>query len=323
MTRRAAVLINLASGRGNGKGAKLKALLEAAPNVHVETLHRFDDLDPAMQAFAKARITDLFISSGDGTVQAVLSHIAESGQWHAPPSLCVLPHGTTNLSAGDLGFAEKNIRSQAKFVASLPPAETLTRHTMRVTNPRGQHARHGFTLGAGAAATATRHAQLSYNDKGVKGSFASFATMASGLAKAAFTRAAPHDSSRLDRPCPISVESGGRKLLQGDHLMFIATTLEHLFFRTKPFWGERHGPIRATSIPYPVPNVLRWAWPVMYGGEKRKVPPGAVSFSGHSFAITCAEPFVMDGEFFEGPVDGPLRVEAGPAFRFITRPRHP
>jgi diacylglycerol kinase (ATP) len=318
MTQRVGVLINRASGRGNGKGNTLAERLQGVSDISLHVLDGFAALHAALEILARENVSDLFISSGDGTVQAVMTHLAESGKWKSTPRLCVLPHGTTNLSAGDIGFRSRNIATQVNFIKNLPAAKTETRRSLRIVNPKAGSPRHGLTLGAGAAATATRHAQVSYNDKGVRGGFASLATITSGLAKAALTRATPGDDTRLDRPCLMQVEVNGEIRVDGPQLMFMATTLDHLFFKTRPFWGGKNGPIRASVIPYPVPNVLRWAVPLMYGGEDRKVPQGAMSFSGHGFAITCAEPYVMDGEFFEGPLNAPLRVEAGPAFTFIT-----
>ena len=67
-------------------------------------------------------------------------------------------------------------------------------------------------------------------------------------------------------------------------------------------------------IPYPVPSVLRWLLPLMYGGENRASPKGAVSFSAREISVRSPVSFVIDGEFFDAPRDEPLRIEAGPLF---------
>ena len=318
MTRRAGVLVNPSSGRGNGKGRALAEHVKAHDGVTFRMLEDFSRLSPYLFEMAQDGVTDLFISSGDGTVQAVQSLLAERKMFQTLPQLCILPHGTTNLTATDIGFKTRNIASQAAFIKSLPGAKTVLRPTLRVLNAREGGIRHGMTLGAGAGATATRYAQTAFNDKGVKGNFASFSTFASALAKAAFLKANPDDAARLDRPYAMRISSGGDVKIDGPQVMFLATTLDKLFFHTKPFWGGKAGAIRATAFPYPVPNVFRWLVPMMYGGENRKVPTGAVSFSSDAFEIICPATYVMDGEFFEGPVSGPLRVEAGPNFEFIV-----
>ena len=318
MNRKAGVLINPSAGRGNGIGLRLAVELQSAKHVDVRLLEAFDHLPDQLKRFAAEGVTDLFISSGDGTVQAVQTILAEAEIFEALPRLCILPHGTTNLTGGDVGFRRKSIAAQSAFITTLPQPKLERRNSLRIANRRDGQTRHGMTLGAGAAARGTRHAQMAYNDKGVKGALASFSTILGGLAKSAISRPNIDDPNRLDRPCLMDIRHEGLEVAKGPHLMFVATTLNHLFFKTRPFWGGRRGPIRASVFPFPPPNVLRWALPMMYGGEYRSAPEGAHSFSGRSFEIASDEPFVMDGEIFDGPENGLLQVSAGPEFEFIT-----
>jgi diacylglycerol kinase (ATP) len=318
--RRAGVLINPLSGRNNGKGLALAEKLKDNRYVSLAVPDEFHGLETALRSFAQDKVTDLFISSGDGTIQAILSILEKQTLFEHKPRICILPHGTTNLTAGDIGLRLTSIRAQAEFISSLPRTKTARRATVHVTNAKAGGPRLGFSFGAGAAATATRKAQVDYNDRGVRGSLASFATIAGGLTRAAFTKPRPGDLTRLDRPCLMTVAQSTQTLVQGPQLLFVATTLDHLFFRARPFWGPRQGAIRGVAVAFPPPSILRWAVPVMYGLVKEKSPPGCVSFSGDAFEITCPEPYVMDGEFFEGPDNEPLRVTAGPEFEFIVSP---
>jgi hypothetical protein len=97
----------------------------------------------------------------------------------------------------------------------------------------------------------------------------------------------------------------------------MSTTLEKLVLGANPFWGERCGAIRTSVFPYPVPSVLRWLLPVMYGGDRRTGPPGAVSFTSDALQVGWRGRFVIDGEFFEGPADAMLRLETGPRLTFL------
>jgi diacylglycerol kinase (ATP) len=318
MTRKAGVLINPTAGRGNGKGLRLAAALGNAAHVDVRLMESFQQIRQHLLDMAEEGVTDLFISSGDGTVQAVQTLLAEEHIFEASPRLALLPHGTTNLTGIDVGFRIRSVAGQANYISTLPQPKVQRRHSLRVANPSDGQPRHGMTLGAGAAARGTRHAQEAFNNKGVKGAFASFATIAGGLARAAVSSAEGDDPGRLDRPCEMAIRYEGYDVTKGPQLMFVATTLRHLFFRTRPFWGGKRGPIRASVFPHPTPNILRWALPMMYGGELRSAPAGAHSFSGTGFEIASAEPYVMDGEFFDGPDQGLLQVAAGPEWEFIT-----
>ena len=309
------VIINLTAGRGNGKGMALAKALHKNP--HVKVLRNFSELHPALVDLAAAGVDELFISSGDGTIQAIVTTLVETKLFANVPRLCILSHGTTNLTAIDVGFKHRSIMAQADFIAKGQTKTIKQRHSLRVLNPRGEGPRHGFSFGAGASARATRLTQTDFNDKGRKGQLAAFSVLLGAIFTSVFSKPDPQDKSRLNRPTLIHAAVDGKPLCDDEQLMFLATTLEKQFFNARPFWGGKHGPIRVSAFAYPVFNLLRWLLPIMYGSENRAMPKGAVSLSGGSFTITCAEPYVMDGEFFHGPIDEPLRVETGPKLEFI------
>ena len=262
-------------------------------------------------------MTDLFISSGDGTIQEILTQIAERRPFRVTPRICLLPHGTTNLSANDIGFRSHSIDAQAAFVTSLAAGDSCQRNTIRCANPGDGKVRHGMFVGTGAVAVATRYCQQAFNDQGIKGQWAVAGTLLTAVRKYLFSRPDAADESRFDRPYPIIVEAGGRRLVQGPQLLQMSTTLEKLVLNTRPFWGGKTAPIRTTVFPYPVPSVLRWMLPVMYGAENRTPPPRSVSFCSQSLEVTSGSIFVIDGEFFPPPKGEALRLETGPLFTFL------
>jgi diacylglycerol kinase (ATP) len=313
------LIINPKSGRGRGKGVALaEALKQSASKADVVVLQDFTHIEPALKRFAAANITDLFISSGDGTVQFIQTWIAESGQFKTLPRLCLLPHGTTNMTAADLGFRRTSIADQASFIANVQPREIRARHTVRVINPKAGGPLHGMFFGTGAVSEATRYCQVAFNDKGVGGQWAGFATLASVLSKSLFLAPNPVDPNRFDRPYPITVKANGQTLCDGKQLLMLATTLDKLILGAKPFWGGATAPLRVTTMPYPVPSIPRWIGPTLYGNETRKGPPGAASTAARSCEVTCPTSFVIDGEFYDPPTDEPLRLECGPRFDYIS-----
>lgn len=314
---RAGVLINPNSGRGNGKGTGLAEKLAGADTITLRVLDDFTRLTPYLFEMAKDGVTDLFISSGDGTIQAILTLIAERPIFKTQPRICLLPHGTTNLTSIDLGSKLRDVSAQVAFITGRNFQKIVTRPTLRISNVADGAVRHGMTMGLGAATHGTRHAQQAFNDKGVHGSIAALRTLGSAVAKTVFTRANPDDHTRLDRASPMTVRNNGATLCEGPQLMLVATTLEKMFFNANPFWGESGGHIRVSVFPHPVPNLARWLWPILYGGKNRKVPKGALSFSTDSFEVETTSSIVLDGEFFEPPVSGALKIETGQQFQFI------
>ena len=316
--KRAGLLINPSSGKSSGKGLSLVAMLNGNAEISTRVLEKFEQLPGFLDEFAGDGVTDLFISSGDGTIHAIQTELAERKPFKAIPRLSLLPHGTTNMTAADLGFRFRTLQAQADYIRRLDAKQLRERPTLRVVNPRDGKPRHGMFLGTGAASEATLFCQRVFNARGVKGNWATFATLASAVGRTMFTKPNPHDVSRFDRPFPIRITSDGREFCTGTQLLMLSTTLEKLILGARPFWGEKLGPIRTSVFPYPVPSIPRWLLPIMYAGENRKMPEGAVSFSSARLEIACPVSFVIDGEFFDGPADGPLKVETGPVFTYLS-----
>ena len=67
--KRAGLLVNPMSGKSSGKGLGLVAMLGSNAAVSARVLENFEQLPGILDGFARARVTDLFISSGDGRVR--------------------------------------------------------------------------------------------------------------------------------------------------------------------------------------------------------------------------------------------------------------
>lgn len=314
---KAGLLINPRSGKSSGHGLALAEKLRGTASVHTEVLQQFSDLTPALHRLAESGVTDLFISSGDGTIQAIQTEIAERNVFPNMPRLALLPHGTTNMTAADVGFRRKTIDAQADYVACMEPGETRERPTLRAVNPADGKPRHGMFLGTGAVSEATLFCQRAFNARGVKGNTAVLATLGPALARTLFTKPNPTDTERFDRPFDITVSLEGKEMSSGPQLLMLATTLDKLILGTRPFWGGKNAGIRVTTFPYPVPSIARWIIPIMFGREDRRVPPGAESRATNRLSVSSPVSYVIDGEFFDGPKDEPLQLETGPLFTYL------
>ena len=315
--RRAGLIVNPRSGKGSGKGDALAAKLTGDSRISLHVLERFEHLEDILAQMAHEQVTDLFISSGDGTIQEILTLLAERQPFPAMPRIGLLPHGTTNLSANDLGFTHRSLDAEASFLCDPVPRQLVTRNTIRCLNPGDGKLRHGMFVGTGAVSVATQYCQRAFNEQGVRGQWAVAKTLLTAVGKYLFSGPDAGDEARFDRPYAISVSAAGRRLAEGTQLLQMSTTLDTLLLRCHPFWGGKTAPIRTTVIPYPVPSVLRWMLPIMYGGENHAAPTGAVSFCSDALDVASDVMFVIDGEFFPAPRNEPLRMETGPLFTFV------
>lgn len=312
---KAGLIVNPRSGSASGKGLALAEMLKPASEADIAILDHFEALPDVIAAMARNGVTDLFISSGDGTIQAIQTDLAERRPFASLPRLCLLPHGTTNMTAADLGFRGTALAAQASMIQNLQPTELRERATLRIANPADGKVRHGMFLGAGAVRAATEYCQSAFNSRGIKGNWPVFRTLIRALGKALFSPPDPGDETRFDRPYEIHAEAEGRMLCSGAQLLLLASTLEKLVLGTRPFRDTGSGAIRLTVLPYPPPSLLRWTLPIMYGALPRQVTSTRVS----GIAVTAASGYVLDGEFFAGPEAAPLNIETGPVFSYVRR----
>jgi hypothetical protein len=279
----------------------------------------FASLPAVLQEFSAKGVETLAISSGDGTIQAIQTELAERSPFPVLPSLLLLPHGTANMTAADLGIGIRNLEAVASLLSGssrLQGLERRRRPTLRAVNPGAGGPRHGMFIGAGSIYDGTRFCQ----DKVyARGNLAIIATLAAAIPDM-LLRGRAASLAALARPHRFRLSADGHTVVDGDQLFFLATTLDRLVLGMRPFWGGKSAPVRATVIPYPVPGLMRWLWPAMYGPEDRQMPPGSVSLSAHALDVWSPTPFVIDGEFFDAPRGVPLRIETGPDFTYLCRP---
>ena len=315
------LIVNPRSGKGSGKGVALAEKLTGQDDVQVVVLDQFEDLVPALDRMASDGISALFISSGDGTIQQIQTEIAERKRFASFPDLCLLPHGTTNMTGADLGFGMKDLDEQAQFIADAAGRASRSikkaRATVRVANPADGNVRHGMFVGTGAVWRGTDYCQKAVHQTGLRGDWATFATLAAAVAKAVISGSKSTDPDRIAKAYDMKVTSYAGTVVEGGQLLFLATTLNKLILGSRPFWGGKSNSVRASIFPYPQPNVARWLWTSMYGAEDRSMPAGCHSFSSDLITIETKCPFVIDGEFFDPPADEPLRIEKGDDFTYL------
>jgi len=85
------VIVNPKSGR-SGKGLALARMLKGHPQIVLRVLEDFTSLPPILDEMSAADVDELFISSGDGTVHAVQTDLAERRPFAVLPQLALLPH---------------------------------------------------------------------------------------------------------------------------------------------------------------------------------------------------------------------------------------
>ena len=318
---KAALIVNPRSGGTNRRGLRLAETLRDT-DVDVTVLERFEALAPTLRRLAEAGTETLFISSGDGTIQEIQTRIAEDGLFERFPTLCLLPHGSTNMTAADIGFTDRSLERQRARILAVSRGEAggrrITRPTVRVENPADGRPRHGMFLGGGAIAEATLYCQRAFNRRGIRGGPANAATLAIAVGRTLLGLGGGGEG-RFDRPHPMTVKVEGALRHEGDQLAVLVTTLEKLILGARPFWGGGGKGMRVSVFGHPPPRfLLRWLPAVMYGGEERRLPENMHSYTAENLEIATPSGFILDGEPLAPPADAPLRISLGPDFTYLT-----
>ena len=79
----------------------------------------------------------------------------------------------------------------------------------------------------------------------------------------------------LIRGHDIAVALDDEPMIRAQRLLVLATTLDRLILRSRPFWSQGSGSIRFTSIAHPPAHLIRSAPKVLYGWRRTTLPPEA------------------------------------------------
>ena len=114
---RVAAINNPLSGSNRRRGlAPILELLDSAGVPHREA-DRFEELAAISADFVAAGTELLIVNGGDGTMQAVLTGLLGSPEASGSPLIAVLPGGTTNTTARNVGYGAGGQQAVASLLA--------------------------------------------------------------------------------------------------------------------------------------------------------------------------------------------------------------
>lgn len=317
-SRNIGLISNRNSGHNRDQLANISARIKRCPNVlHIVT-DQAEDIGSALQEMAAADIEVLAVNGGDGTISAMLGYMLEHTIFNRIPQIILLPGGTANMNAGDIGASGKLPAAIERFCAwtgsGTAPAP-IKRHLMRVQLAPDQPPHYGMFLGLGAVIQGTEYAHEEIHSRGLRDDF----SVALGVARTAW--GVFRQDPKFARPLHLEfeVDANGDKR-QHDALIMVVSSLQQLFLGMQPFWGKEPGPLRYTIIdenPVKFPSTFI---SILRGKANRN----AIAEHGyHSANCTTLNLLLeghinLDGEILEVTSDsGPIQIAATPAFEFL------
>ena len=295
---RVGILHNPLSGRNRRKPDLFQEILSRYPEVPCAEVNTPANILEALKTFAQGQVNCVVVNGGDGTIQATMGALFHHRLFSALPCLAVLPAGTANLIAGDVGLGklEPNILDQFLMEAqsSTPKLSIELRPVLRIRFPEEREPLYGMFFGAGAIYHGTQMGLQT------KQSIGRFGEWGAGLILIKFLLALATGSRKGLNPITVRVTAGDSKPLQAEYLVLMVTTLNRLFLGMKPFWSNNSGPLRFTSLRVP----YRYLWrvlPALLRGHSHPLATANHGYISENLSEICLafnSGFVLDGEVY-------------------------
>ncbi|MBW2244845.1 MAG: hypothetical protein JRH01_22930 [Deltaproteobacteria bacterium] len=255
------------------------------------------------------------VNGGDGTLQRVLTEIlGHTPGWR--PRIAPLRSGRTNMAALDFGASRSPVLGLRNLVedarrGSLAP-RVCSRPVLRMELTGEGTPHFGMFFGAGAVYRAIQLTHRSFpkgKAQGVLGGAVMIATFLPQLLS----------GRRAGVLAPDKVQLTLDEQLAGTdtYLVVAASTLDRLFLRMRPFWGEGPGPVRLTTMTSGARGIGRALPQILRGLPPTRVTDGFESCNAHEgrFRLDCG--VTLDGELFAPKSERVVRLTAPERVDFL------
>ena len=311
------LISNPGSGHNREQFDAIQARIAQCGSIQHIVTHSLADIEPALQALSAQRIRVLAINGGDGTASTVLGALLESGLFEQAPLIVLLPGGTANMNAGDIGISgslQKAVTRFCQWCESDRDTEgkLARRALLRVAMGTGQPAHYGMFLGAGAIIQGTEYAHQEIHSRGLRDDFSL------ALSTLRTVWGVLRDDPAFNRHVALELTLGDQDPQQYDTLILAISTLQRLAFGMRPFWSEEPGDIRLTLMEQGCSRFARTFFSIVRGHPNRNAVPasGYRSHNTDRISLKMQGKLNLDGEIME--VDGVIDISASPGLEFLT-----
>lgn len=311
-SNRLAVLTNASSRANRGGRSSLPPALLGDAVTHVVT-HAVDELPQALDALLAARPDAVAVNGGDGTIHTLLSECLRRGALADLPPLAVLPGGTTNMNARDLGGGGALRPAMRAFLAlrERPRSAWPLTHRPVLQVRAGDHSQHaGLFFGLGVIVRGVEFWQHTLRSS----SFGAGGSVAAAVVRTAWGLA--RRQPPFDTTTSVGLRFDHDGAFQADVSGLIVTVLKRLVLGTRPFWGPGVGALACTYMDAR-PQRFLLHLPALLRGHEAALPStrGYHSRRSDRLSLDVEEPWLLDGEIVRAP--GPLVLSASRPLVFL------
>ncbi len=314
--RAVGMVSNPRSGHNRDQFARLRERIDGCAPIHHLVTDGPNEIRPALEEFAARGVGVLAINGGDGTCSAVLGEVLESRLFASLPQIVLLPGGTANMNAGDVGMRGGLVRAVQRFCAWCEGprdggVRPVRRSLLRVVAGDGGTPRYGMFLGAGAIIQGTDYAHRELHARGLRDDF----SLALGTVRTAWGLLRNDPAFRRQEKMRLSID--GEPPVEYDTLILAMSTLHRLAFGMNPFWGEGPGAIRLTLIENRCTRFARTFPSILRGRPGGNALPaqGYTSRNARRVLLELQGKVNLDGEIIEP--DGALEIVSSEELEFL------
>lgn len=310
------LISNPASGHNRSQFEHIAQRIAACPDIiHIATASAAD-IAPALQRLAQQNISLLAINGGDGTAAAVLGCLLETRIFSTLPRIALLPGGTANMNAGDIGIRGSLPKAVERFCLWCEDAHDANtkfarRNLMRVATSPTAAPRYGMFLGGGAVIHGTEYAHENIHSRGLRDDL----SLALGVVRTVW--GVLRDDPEFNRHIAIQFSLDDEEPVHFDTLILVMSTLHRLAFGMRPFWSQQPGDLRLTVFEQGCSRFVRTFVSIVRGKPSRNAVPGEGyhSYNSNRIALQLQGKLNLDGEILEA--DGLVEITASPPLEFL------
>jgi hypothetical protein len=311
------LLFNPLSGRIRKRKDAIRRALTTIPGAVCREVTNAPEINASVDAFMDARIDLLVIVGGDGTVQGVLCHLFATQPLAKWPALTVVPGGTTNMTALDLGICgspESILQQLRDCLLKQTPLLLLERHVLCIEQS-GAAKVYGMFFGVGLIARAVIFSQSKIKQLGITGEIYSAIITVGYIIGLILGR-----RRGAWAPVQLSIIDKDIELHRGTFAFLFTSTLDRLLFGMRPYWGQEQEPLHVTFVRQQPKRPLRSLFQLLSGrGDLLKQKNGYHSCNTTVLELRMDDVYIVDGESYRATSqDGPLRITAAGPISFLV-----
>lgn len=318
-------LISNANSRRNQSAlARVESIVANHPHIHHRATRSEAEISSVLAEFSRLGVDHLAINGGDGTMSRVITRLLEDRAFADTPRILLLPGGTTNMNAGDVGMRgalPKSVAILARWAnGAAVPDKVVTRPILRVAGASDGQVICGMFFGTGTIISGIEYCTEKIHTRGIRDE------LAPGLVALrtmwGIARREPYFSDPTSMDITLSPHA---VFEQRPVVQLLVTSLRRLFLGLTPFWGNGAGDLRCTWLEKPTRHVLRAFPGLLRGRPGRFVKPenGYHSHNTGSLQLAFDGTFVVDGEMHPASRDhGPLTISNAGLLEFVRLGRN-